>query len=88
MLAGPSFYHARSLATTPSRRAALAERLLSKPTVVLHTPSPEYIEREELSIELLPVNQVNLVITDRAAEVRSIRSDHYLDSMFIGPTSN
>jgi hypothetical protein len=38
--------------------------------VVLQTPSPEYIEQEELDVELLPSEEVKLVITDRAAEVR------------------
>lgn len=38
--------------------------------MVLQAPSPEYIEKEELDVELLKPEQVNLVITDRAAEVQ------------------
>ncbi|KAG5646847.1 hypothetical protein DXG03_002224 [Asterophora parasitica] len=53
--------------------ASLASHPQGKATVVLSTPSPEYIEQEELDIDLLPQEQVNLVITDRAAEqLRSI----------------
>lgn len=63
-------YPARSLSTTAPRLAALAEQLSAKSTVVLQTPSPEYIEQEELDVELLPSEEVKLVITDRAAEVR------------------
>lgn len=62
-------YSRRTLSTTTPRYAALADQLPSKPTVVLQTPSPEYIEQEELDVEVLPPEQVKLVITDRAAEV-------------------
>ena len=58
----------RSLSSTPKRLAALASSLPAKPTVVLSTPSTEYIEKEELNVELLPPEQVKLDITDRAAE--------------------
>jgi len=37
---------------------------------VLQTPSLDYIKQEELDVELLPPDEVKLVITDRAAEVR------------------
>lgn len=36
---------------------------------MLQTPSPEYLEQEELDVELLPSDQIELIITDRAAEV-------------------
>jgi len=38
--------------------------------MVLQTPSADYIQQEELDVELLPPDEVKLVITDRAAEVR------------------
>ncbi|KAL9711671.1 [4Fe-4S] proteins maturation [Leucoagaricus gongylophorus] len=41
--------------------------------MILQTPSPDYIEQEELDVELLNPEEVKLVITDRAAEqLRSI----------------
>ncbi|KAF8160882.1 hypothetical protein B0H34DRAFT_653794 [Crassisporium funariophilum] len=49
-------------------RAALASSLPTKPTVVLSSPSLEYIEKEEINVDLIPPEQVNLEITDRAAE--------------------
>ncbi|KAF5351616.1 hypothetical protein D9756_007491 [Leucocoprinus leucothites] len=66
-------YPTRSLTTTTPRRAAPADQLPSEHTVVLQAPSPEYIEQEELDVELLPPGEVKLIITDRAAEqLRSI----------------
>ncbi|KAF9453954.1 hypothetical protein P691DRAFT_525694 [Macrolepiota fuliginosa MF-IS2] len=67
----PYSYFRRTLFTTVPRHAAFAQQLPSEPTVVLHTPSPEYIKEEELDVQLLPPEEVKLVITDRAAEVRS-----------------
>lgn len=55
--------------STSSSRAALAQELPAQPTVLLDTPSPDYIKEEELDVELIPPEQVKLVITDRAAEV-------------------
>jgi len=60
----------RGLSATSRRHAALAPSLPAQPTVVLCTPSPEYIKKEELDVDLLPPEQVKLEITDRAAEVR------------------
>ena len=57
----------RSLSSTPKRLAALAS-IPAKPTVVLATPSTDYIEKEELDVDLIPPEQVKLDITDRAAE--------------------
>ncbi|KAG6920049.1 hypothetical protein DXG01_010117 [Tephrocybe rancida] len=46
---------------------------VGKPTLLLSTPSPEYLEQEEIDVDLPPPEDVNLVITDRAAEqLRSI----------------
>lgn len=56
------------MSTTAKRLAALASSLPAKPTVVLATPSTDYIEKQELDVDLLPLDQVNLDITDRAAE--------------------
>jgi len=58
----------RGLSITVQRHAALAPSLPAQPTVLLFTPSPEYIEKEELDVELLSPEQVKLEITDRAAE--------------------
>jgi len=66
------FINQRGLSVTPQRHATLAPSLPTQPTVVLCTPSPEYIEKEELDVELLPPDQAKLEITDRAAEVRDL----------------
>jgi hypothetical protein len=63
----PAYIH-RNLSSTTRRLAALASSLPTKPTVVLATPSTDYIEKEGLDFELLPPEQVKLDITDRAAE--------------------
>ncbi|KAJ7072567.1 hypothetical protein C8F01DRAFT_923050, partial [Mycena amicta] len=64
----------RTLTTSLPRRAALAATdLTSKPTVLLAAPTPQYIEQEEIDVELLTPQQAQIVITDRAAEqLRSI----------------
>ena len=53
---------------SPFRKASLAAKPPTHPTVLLSSPSPAYVQQEELDVELPPEN-VNLVITDRAAEV-------------------
>ncbi|PPQ98408.1 hypothetical protein CVT24_004087 [Panaeolus cyanescens] len=58
----------RWLSSTSSSRAALASKLPTKPTVVISTPSLEYIEAEEIDVDLIPADKVQLEITDRAAE--------------------
>jgi len=58
----------RSISTTILRNAALATKPAAHPTVVLSTPSPEYLETEEPDTEVLPQKDIQLVITDRAAE--------------------
>ncbi|KAG5350488.1 hypothetical protein C0989_010795 [Termitomyces sp. Mn162] len=46
---------------------------VGKPTLLLSSPSLEYLEREEIDVDLPPPEEVKLVITDRAAErLRSI----------------
>ena len=55
--------------TSTSSKAALASEIPAQPTIVLDTPSPEYLKEEELDVDLIPPEQVKLVITDRAAEV-------------------
>ncbi|KAJ7502865.1 hypothetical protein B0H11DRAFT_1986721 [Mycena galericulata] len=63
----------RSLTNSWPRRAALATHPPAQPTVLLFSPSPEYIEQEEIDVELLPPQDAQIVITDRAAEqLRSI----------------
>ncbi|KAJ3500347.1 hypothetical protein NLJ89_g9840 [Agrocybe chaxingu] len=54
--------------TTSSDRFNTCSSRTPTPTVVLFSPSKEYIEQEELDVELLPPEQVKLEITDRAAE--------------------
>lgn len=61
----------RSLTTSWPRRAALASHPPAQPTVLLFSPSPEYIEEEEIDVDLLPPQEAQIVITDRAAEVRA-----------------
>ncbi|KAJ7782847.1 hypothetical protein B0H16DRAFT_1297595 [Mycena metata] len=58
----------RQLTTSLPRRAALATPPPAQPTVLLFSPSPEYIEQEEIDVELLPPQEAQIVITDRAAE--------------------
>lgn len=62
-------YIQRNISSTTKGLAALASSLPAKPTLVLATPSTDYIEKEELDVELLPLEQVKLEITDRAAQV-------------------
>jgi len=50
------------------RQATFAASLETRPTQLLSTPSPEFLEKEEIDVELLPPEDVKLVITDRAAE--------------------
>ncbi|CAA7259146.1 unnamed protein product [Cyclocybe aegerita] len=54
--------------TAPSASFNKCAPRSTAPTVVLFSPSKEYIEQEELDVELLPPEQVKLEITDRAAE--------------------
>lgn len=61
----------RHLSSTHHRQAALASKLPAKPTVVLTSPSLEYLKSEEIDVDLIPKDHVKLVITDRAAEVCS-----------------
>ncbi|KAF6760119.1 hypothetical protein DFP72DRAFT_988371 [Ephemerocybe angulata] len=62
-----------NFSTSSSSKAALASDSPGQPTIVLQTPSAEYLKEEELDIDLIPPEQVKLVITDRAAEqLRSI----------------
>ncbi|KAJ7497035.1 hypothetical protein FB451DRAFT_1209817 [Mycena latifolia] len=58
----------RTLTASWPRRATLATHPPAKPTVLLSSPSPEYIEQEEIDVELLPPQEAQIVITDRAAE--------------------
>jgi hypothetical protein len=60
---------ARKLSTTTLRYAALTQQTPAQSIVVLQTPSPEYLEQEELDVEPLSPDQIQLIITDRAAEV-------------------
>lgn len=70
----PAILHVRprrNFSATYLRRATLASQVQSKPTLLLSSPSPEYLEQEEIDVDLPPLEQVKLVITDRAAEVNT-----------------
>lgn len=56
-----------------SRTFAVTSRLkpASKSTVLLTSPSPKYLEQEELDVDLIPQKDINIEVTDRAAEVDS-----------------
>ncbi|KAI5890376.1 uncharacterized protein SCHCODRAFT_02631683 [Schizophyllum commune H4-8] len=59
----------RELSTTPVRRyAKIQPTPPGKISRLLASPSPEYIEKEEISVDLVPPEQARLEITDRAAE--------------------
>ncbi|KAF7362130.1 Fe-S-biosyn domain-containing protein [Mycena venus] len=64
---------ARTITTSLPRRAAFAAPPPAQPTILLSSPSPEYLEQEEIDVELLPEQDAQIIITDRAAEqLRSI----------------
>ncbi|KAF8627789.1 hypothetical protein AX15_004217 [Amanita polypyramis BW_CC] len=63
----------RHVASSSPTRATLASRPPSHPTILLHTPSPDYMAHEEIDVDLPQRENVKLIITDRAAEqLRSI----------------
>ncbi|TRM69222.1 hypothetical protein BD626DRAFT_473354 [Schizophyllum amplum] len=67
----PRYIHSsvpRALAATPVRYAKIEPTPSGKLTSLLASPSPEYIEQEEISVDLVPPEQARLEITDRAAE--------------------
>ena len=59
----------RCFSSSVLKKAAFAETLPTQPTVLISNPVQADLDREELDIELLPLEQVKLEITDRAAEV-------------------
>lgn len=61
------YYH-----SSPARHyAAFAETIPSRPTMTKATPNLDYLEKEEIEVELPPPEQISVIITDRAAEVRT-----------------
>ncbi|KAK7472993.1 [4Fe-4S] proteins maturation [Stygiomarasmius scandens] len=58
----------RQYSVSLPRRSAFAQHLPSSPTTILSMPNPEYLEKEEIDVELIPQDKANVVITDRAAE--------------------
>ncbi|KAG6886317.1 hypothetical protein C0993_006727 [Termitomyces sp. T159_Od127] len=64
----PHVRGSRNFSVTHLRRATLASQVQGKPTLLLSSPSPEYLEQEEIDVDLPPLEEVKLVITDRAAE--------------------
>ncbi|KAK2467862.1 hypothetical protein APHAL10511_000157 [Amanita phalloides] len=72
-LSAVSLVFARHVASSSPTRATVASMPPSHATLVLKTPSPDYIAQEELDVDLPPRENVKLIITDRAAEqLRSI----------------
>ncbi|KAJ3800353.1 hypothetical protein GGU11DRAFT_677519 [Lentinula aff. detonsa] len=55
-------------ASPPRRTITVTQHLPSSPTVLLSLPSTEYLEQEEIDVELIPPEDVKVIITDRAAE--------------------
>ncbi|KAK1229150.1 [4Fe-4S] proteins maturation [Marasmius sp. AFHP31] len=53
---------------TAPRRFAPPARPSSSQTTVLSIPRPEYLAEEEIEVELPPPDQVQMSVTDRAAE--------------------
>ncbi|KAG5734519.1 hypothetical protein E4T56_gene4327 [Termitomyces sp. T112] len=69
----PRHHTPRNFSVTHLQKATLASQVQGKPTLLLSSPSLEYLEREEIDVDLPPPEEVKLVITDRAAErLRSI----------------
>ncbi|TFK46607.1 hypothetical protein OE88DRAFT_1667207 [Heliocybe sulcata] len=69
----PALFPARPFSSTRTSLAALASHPPLQHSVLLHIPSPETLEEEELDVELLPEEEAGVGITDRAAEqLRSI----------------
>ena len=60
----------RTLLTSRPRGATLAANPPAHPTILIFSPTPEAIKQQELDIELLPPQDINIDITDRAAQVR------------------
>ncbi|KAJ7232785.1 hypothetical protein B0H12DRAFT_1028870 [Mycena haematopus] len=61
----------RALTSSWPRGAPLAPP--AQPTVLLSSPSPAYLEQEEIEVDVLPAQEAHIVLTDRAAEqLRSI----------------
>jgi hypothetical protein len=54
-----------------SRRALAAHATPehSQASIILRAPNPDYIEQEEIDVELPPEADVDIHITERAAEV-------------------
>ncbi|KAJ4483707.1 hypothetical protein J3R30DRAFT_3283946 [Lentinula aciculospora] len=59
--------HAYSV-SAPRRTTTVTQHLPSSPTILLSSPSIEYLEQEEIDVEALPPEDANVIITDRAAE--------------------
>ncbi|KAK0212725.1 hypothetical protein DFS33DRAFT_1248165 [Desarmillaria ectypa] len=58
----------RSFSLTKCRQAAFSEQPPSQPTKLLSIPSKEYLEEEEIDVEIPEDKDIRIVITDRAAE--------------------
>ncbi|KAF5388831.1 hypothetical protein D9757_005623 [Collybiopsis confluens] len=66
-------------ATAP-HRTTVTQHLPASPTVLLSLPSTDYLEQEEIDVELLPPEDAKIVITDRAAEQLQKISEREKDS--------
>ncbi|KIK68950.1 hypothetical protein GYMLUDRAFT_34982 [Collybiopsis luxurians FD-317 M1] len=64
----PSLTRIRRYTVSAPRRTTVTQHLPSSPTVLLSLPSAEYLEQEEIDVDLLPPEDAKIIITDRAAE--------------------
>ncbi|KIY54008.1 hypothetical protein FISHEDRAFT_32188 [Fistulina hepatica ATCC 64428] len=59
---------ARRFSTSPRRCGTLTDRPPTHTTVLLQSPSQEYLEKEEMDVQILSEDEAKLQLTDRAAE--------------------
>ncbi|KAJ6497798.1 iron-sulfur cluster assembly accessory protein Isa2 [Mycena sanguinolenta] len=65
---GPLAPRTRAITSSWPLRAASSPVPPAQRTVLLSSPSPEYLEQEEIEVDILPTQETQIVLTDRAAE--------------------
>lgn len=60
----------RLFSSTKLSSSVLGNHPAAQPVIVVFSPSPGYMEEEELDVELIPSSDIKIELTDRAAEVR------------------
>ena len=68
---------------SPSPQLTRSSEIPKTRSILLRIPTAQDLEEQELDVDIIPNSQVNLVLTDRAAEVRHPQtynptSDHTL----------